>query len=402
MSRNTRTKSGSDSILATVAKSVAVTLVGGLVTLVARELAHQATKKQTSSINVNRDSSPAAYMAIVKWLESTGLVRANKHASVLGVDNTGCDSSDTARMSPAPGIYYCTHLGMRLRVEFQEEVDTSSHRNSTSHRVRIVALNDPHGRLIPAISAIIREQLATDQLRVEDYENYEHVMKARRDISCVVMDPKEKKRLTDHLDWWSTSSGEYARLGIPYKTGVLLYGPPGTGKTSLAQAIASYLGYVLVVAPMSALVSRGSGSTIQRGSVVLIEDFDRNSLSHSDSDSDSESDSGDSITKMAKAFSGESVSKILNFLDGVSSPEGVVFILSTNHIDRIDPALIRSGRIDVRILMDHFDETRAVEMGNLFGIDPETVLALGEETWREPASLQLALMHLRKERLIQG
>jgi chaperone BCS1 len=82
----------------------------------------------------------------------------------------------------------------------------------------------------------------------------------------------------------------------------------------------------------------------------------------------------------------------MNALDGVMSPEGVVIIMTTNHRDRLDPALIRPGRVNLEILLDLFDWPRAVEMGRMFGYGEDVVSSFGEAVWTVPAELQQRLM----------
>ena len=43
------------------------------------------------------------------------------------------------------------------------------------------------------------------------------------------------------------------------------------------------------------------------------------------------------------------LSELLNFLDGPSSPDSCIIIATTNHIEKLDPAIIRSGRFDIKI-----------------------------------------------------
>ncbi len=130
----------------------------------------------------------------------------------------------------------------------------------------------------------------------------------------------------DARDW-------YASVGIPHRLGVALYGPPGTGKTSLVRALANHLQmplYVLKLAikdfddnTLAATLSR-----VPPGAVVVLEDIDVEFNAK-----------GSLIT----------LSGLLNALDGPLATEGRVLFITTNAIENIDPALLRAGRIDVRI-----------------------------------------------------
>lgn len=129
----------------------------------------------------------------------------------------------------------------------------------------------------------------------------------------------------------------YSRLGIPFRRGYLLEGPPGTGKTSLTMALAHTLQMDLCILPLSRPLLDDQMlmtllTTLPARSVILIEDVDTIFEGR-------ENRAGNNVT-----FSG-----LLNALDGVVTQEGHILVMTTNRADALDPALIRPGRIDVRV-----------------------------------------------------
>lgn len=130
----------------------------------------------------------------------------------------------------------------------------------------------------------------------------------------------------------------YATLGVPYHHGIMLSGAPGTGKSSAAQAIASELGMTTYSASLSTLKDNDAlmkfMRNVGRNCVVLLEDIDVAASV--------QSRTGDNNN----VASGVTMEALLQVLDGISSPHGAVFILTTNHLDVLDPAIIRPGRID--------------------------------------------------------
>ncbi|KAK2005331.1 P-loop containing nucleoside triphosphate hydrolase protein [Colletotrichum eremochloae] len=145
----------------------------------------------------------------------------------------------------------------------------------------------------------------------------------------------------------------YANRGIPYRRGYLLYGCPGTGKTSLSMSIAGCFGldiYVLSLAGINDMQLSALFAELPQRCVVLLEDVDAVGTTRSrDTDAD-ESDSGSEISRTSSQSSGTlSLSGLLNVLDGVASQEGRVLIMTTNHIEHLDDALIRPGRVDKKI-----------------------------------------------------
>lgn len=129
---------------------------------------------------------------------------------------------------------------------------------------------------------------------------------------------------------------EYVRRGIPYHRAYLLTGPPGTGKTSAVKAVTNALRMDLWYAQLSALDQDTKlisvlGEVRPHG-VLLLEDID--SLAAA-------------VDRTAgHAARDVTTSGLLNALDGVATPHGLVTIMTTNHPERLDPALSRPGRVD--------------------------------------------------------
>lgn len=80
--------------------------------------------------------------------------------------------------------------------------------------------------------------------------------------------------------------------------------------------------------------------------IVLLEDADATGLDRAQNrNADAENNGPLSKYTNAKV----SLSTLLNVFDGLGSSEGRVLIMTTNHIERLDPALIRPGRVDMRV-----------------------------------------------------
>lgn len=165
----------------------------------------------------------------------------------------------------------------------------------------------------------------------------------KRSIESVILDKGVKERiLTDVQDFLDSSKWYYDR-GIPYRRGYLLHGPPGSGKSSFIQALAGHLDYNIAILNLS---ERGLTddrlnhllTITPKRTIVLLEDADA-AYSNRRRQTDADGYHGANVT-----FSG-----LLNALDGVASAEERVLFLTTNHISRLDLALIRPGRIDMTV-----------------------------------------------------
>lgn len=153
-----------------------------------------------------------------------------------------------------------------------------------------------------------------------------------RDLSSVVLESGISDKIIKELDRFFVRAQWYKDHGIPYQRGYLLYGPPGSGKTSLVVAIASRFKrdiYVLRPSSLTDEAFQGAMLDIPPHGIILIEDVDcmwdkRESADHSQ-----------------VSFDG-----FLNGIDGVAAPQGRILFMSTNHLDKLDDALIRPGRAD--------------------------------------------------------
>jgi DNA polymerase III delta prime subunit len=136
----------------------------------------------------------------------------------------------------------------------------------------------------------------------------------------------------------------YADKGMPHRRGYLLYGPPGCGKTSFITVLAAELNKDVCILNLNEKVSDNSLASAMRSapmtSIIAIEDVDAIFMP-SDVDGPKLKD------KRRMQSSNLSFSGLLNALDGVASQEGRIIVMTTNHREKLDPALIRPGRVDV-------------------------------------------------------
>lgn len=183
-----------------------------------------------------------------------------------------------------------------------------------------------------------------------------------RPLNTVITSDNTKEDLLNDLRKFYESSEKYARVGVPYKRNILLHGPPGTGKTSLVKALATELELNLWYLNLGDVVEDGSLSAALRdiGSrgILLIEDIDSFYAANS-----REEKAEGLKTSGRKELS---TSGLLNFLDGALTPRGLVVFLTTNHIEKLDTALLREGRVDRKVYMGHPDWEGVCQLWDLF------------------------------------
>ena len=165
----------------------------------------------------------------------------------------------------------------------------------------------------------------------------------KRPMESVILDRGIKERIVADVKHFLSSANWYFDRGIPYRRGYLLHGPPGSGKSSFIQALAGELDYNIAILNLS---ERGLTddrlnyllSIIPRRTLVLLEDADA-AFNNRRIQNDDDGYRGANVT-----FSG-----LLNALDGVASAEERVLFLTTNHVERLDSALVRPGRVDMTV-----------------------------------------------------
>ena len=190
-----------------------------------------------------------------------------------------------------------------------------------------------------------------------------------RSIDTLYYEGDIKEQVIKHIDGFFKTKDLYKEKNINYKTSLLLYGIAGSGKSSLANAIAVKYGLDLVNIDLGSfdkldinMVTKcinGDDKTY----VVLIEDID------TIFNVDREQNTQDRDDKKV-------VNKMLQFLDSNSSPNNVIFILTTNYIDKLDAAILRKGRVDKNVHIGPIGKEKTEEMIRSFDLSEESVQKL--------------------------
>jgi len=176
--------------------------------------------------------------------------------------------------------------------------------------------------------------------------------KTSRHIDSVVLPTETKVKVIGDLDGLLSKESFrfYNKHGIPYKRSYLFHGVPGAGKTSLITAIAGkYRRNLCIMQPTDPRITDAEAiKEAPSRSIIVLEDID----APIDKNRDTKN------SKMNISFCG-----LLNALDGVSNPDGKIFVLTTNFRENLDSTLIRNGRVDLHV---HFSHATAEQIEKLF------------------------------------
>lgn len=181
---------------------------------------------------------------------------------------------------------------------------------------------------------------------------------------------KDKEKIIEYIDHWVDNIPKYYKYGITPKLSILLYGEPGTGKSTFTKAVAKYLGIETVMSVSPDYFSetddkmKGPGRSYRYNQfVIAVDDIDCVCKSRENDDSNE---------------NGQVLSNLLEFLDnpftfyykakdGFYYPVSII-VATTNYIDKLDDAVKRYGRFDLKIEMNAFNRQQAEEMCAIYDL----------------------------------
>jgi chaperone BCS1 len=312
--------------------------------------------KDQSLIEIDIPDREAAFEWVDKWLSAHAYARDRARRLTVRTRNldfreraddpTG-DHRPRVLFSPAPGEHWLLYRG-RLVILNRHRADADKGAQQTTATIRehfsITILSRNRSLAWQLLDDAREHALPRADRRLTVYHvNYTSwsatLERLPRPPESVVLRAGQMEDLIADVRRFLEQRAWYIQRGVPYRRGYMLFGPPGTGKSSAVVAIASALGMDIAVLNLNGLGLDDKElsellAEVPANSLVLIEDIDCAFIARSAGE-----DKANKIT-----FSG-----LLNAIDGVSAGEGRILFATTNHPERLDPALVRPGRIDRKV-----------------------------------------------------
>jgi len=328
-------------------------------------------------------TSSVQFNSILKYFQSlTPLVRQSKYSLM-----------DTDRERSSEREKYSFTIGYGKHIYFVQNkfcmldywVDTEAKSYETPiERIKLTFISRNPKK---AISAILKEANKFKnnnelEISVSERSYWSDVSGiAKRPMKSVFVGKEVKSKVLKTMNNFLELEDYCIDRGIPWKVSYMFDGPAGTGKTSLCLSIASHFDLPIYYLSLGSVKSDEQlislFSYVPSKSIILIEDVD---CARREDDKDKESDDDKS---------GVTLSCLLNCLDGALTPYGRILLMTTNHYEKLDPALVRAGRVDHRFTIEKMSLESARDMVNY--LRPEMTISDDEIKGMTGAELELML-----------
>jgi chaperone BCS1 len=322
--------------------------VGAYLRAIPQRVLFWVVDQSTMTITVKDDD--AAFVWVKEWfLEQRFLKRVRR----IDLDTTL--QAERVALIPAPGLHWFWYAGRPFQVWFVRSENTKERTARRMESLTFRTIGRGRAFLQYFVDDIVRchnkrkgvqSWLYTYNDGWDYSENY-----TPRLMESVILQAGDKERLVQDVTRFRNSKERYLRLGVPYHRGYLLYGPPGTGKTSLVSALGAHFCLSVYCINLTEFNDRNlmaAVSQIPRNSILLIEDID--CMKGGQKREQGSAEAKNPAAKDEK-INGVTLSGLLNVLDGFFAPSGVLFMMTTNNMESLDPALLRAGRIDYRLYL---------------------------------------------------
>ena len=258
--------------------------------------------------------------------------------------------------------------GFSIRVLYGKILTVERHFNTESHKlqisldIRVFFANKKKflKRLLDDIKITsIKQSNENVDVDIVDYYNIE---KPKRHITSVYTNNDLHLNILEDAKKFINNRDIYKKCDIPYKRNYLFYGKPGTGKTSMALTLASELDWSISVIDIhkTRMDSFARQLSYKTNTIFLFEDIDAMSK-NSGKDRKKKQDPDIPVIE-CEQLSEMSLGQMLNITDGLMSPLGCICIFTTNHVEQLDEAFIRDGRMDYKAEFDYFKPETTYKM----------------------------------------
>lgn len=309
-------------------------------------------------------------------LPKAGETYVTEYSKYYNDENTDADDAHIAVSGNFVDwtIFNGTVIILHYDVQYNERSDRAHH----SMYLRCLNTKKDKTNLHKLLKCLVRNHDEYNDTTGKKYANIigqqftSELKTNRRKLDTIFIPAETTQQITESIRKFIDGKEWYKKHSIPYHFGMLLYGPPGTGKSSIVKALTEefncYVYYIKQSEFLKAFTENTGGwmsslTANSKISFVVIEDIDRVPFCNINN-TKKINGKDDELSSTYSSFLGQ----FLNVIDGANSPSNVIWIFTTNHIDELEPALIRPGRIDLKIEIGYItNETFSAFLMHHFG-----------------------------------
>lgn len=316
-------------------------------------------------IDNGRDAySTEKLLPTFEFLNRIGVIHKTKQVRIHGInEQTGTErwekqdtkyDNTSSKVVLGYGNHFFWYKGHLFMAAYTRDVKTGSADVDHIHIVTMLCRRSVINQLIYEITPRKKEGLALHKAHKDEWGRVSDLPAFRHEN--LILKGDQKEQIFAVIDNFINDRNWYIQQSIPYKLTILLYGPPGTGKTRLIEAIANKFGFSIGIIPAASLTPDYFGellASVPDRTIAVVEEFDKVYGIRDTTARKSSVGDGDVLDMVLQPH--EILAGYLQVLDGLIRLDGQIVILTTNHIDKIDPAAIRPERIDYAIEVGPLD-----------------------------------------------
>lgn len=315
--------------------------------------------KRLFFVQVTISSTDSTFTWVIKWLTNQPFAKRSNRLALRSHYNVSQQKHDwTLTLGYGAHLLFWNYRPLIVNLQ----VDKSTMRSDSVQEWLTITVPFGNQAVLRNIIATAYEEMSKKDTISVYLWRYGHwqtsLERSIRPFDTLTLKQGQLERIKQDLEWFAKAKDWYSVRGIPYRRGYLFSGPPGTGKTSTVLSIAGHFKRPIYIIGLNGIKDDELSEAVsmaQNDAIILLEDIDCASASISREENGKKD-----------IQSGVSKAGLLNVLDGINTPEGRIFIMTTNYPERLDAALIRPGRADVHIEFSLFGPEEQKRMAARF------------------------------------